>query len=213
MTRLRQIAMAGLAAIAIGGVASSASAMETGTFQNRLNGATIGLPLGAAPPPGLYTGLETAYLGMLAGSSITAPAPEISALGLRVGLCRTCPRLPKRCHCSGCQGGTSSVPPTRLRSCKRSMCSRPAAATYLALHAASLPMHRHCAIRSPVAGSCTPTPSSNRSPCLGTSAAAGSLAPPSPSRLRTARARRSRRTRTTGLSSLRWRSPTWATTG
>ena len=65
MTRLRQIAMAGLAAIAIGGVASSASAMESGTFQNRLNGATIGLPLGAAPPPGLYTGLETAYLGMV----------------------------------------------------------------------------------------------------------------------------------------------------
>ena len=64
MTRLRQIAMAGLAAIAIGGVASSASAMETGTFQNRLNGATIGLPLGALPPPGLYTGLETAYLGL-----------------------------------------------------------------------------------------------------------------------------------------------------
>jgi hypothetical protein len=63
MTRLRQIAMAGLAAIAIGGVASSASAMQTGTFQNRLNGATIGLPLGATPPPGLYTGLETAYLG------------------------------------------------------------------------------------------------------------------------------------------------------
>ena len=66
MTRLRQIAMAGLAAIAIGGVASSASAMETGTFQNRLNGATIGLPLGAAPPPGIYTGLETAYLGAIA---------------------------------------------------------------------------------------------------------------------------------------------------
>ena len=69
MTRLRQIAMAGLAAIAIGGVASSASAMESGTFLNRLNGATIGLPLGAAPPPGLYTGLETAYLGMVSGSS------------------------------------------------------------------------------------------------------------------------------------------------
>src|ERR1700739_2077558 len=69
MTRLRQIAMAGLAAIAIGGVASSASAMETGTFQNRLNGATIGLPLGAAPPPGIYTGLETAYLALAAGNS------------------------------------------------------------------------------------------------------------------------------------------------
>src|ERR1700733_8784797 len=75
MTRLRQIAMAGLAAIAIGGVASSASAMETGTFQNRLNGATIGLPLGAAPPPGIYTGLETAYLGAIAISGNSAQTP------------------------------------------------------------------------------------------------------------------------------------------
>lgn len=74
MTRLRQIALAGLAAVAIGGVASSASAMESGTFQNRLNGATIGLPLGAAPPPGLYTGLETAYLGLLAGNSTSGHA-------------------------------------------------------------------------------------------------------------------------------------------
>jgi hypothetical protein len=74
MTRLRQIAIAGLAALTIGGVASSASAMETGTFQNRLNGATIGLPLGALPPPGLYTGLETAYLGLLAGNSTSGHA-------------------------------------------------------------------------------------------------------------------------------------------
>ena len=65
MTRLRNVVLGGLAALAIGGVASSASAMESGTFQNRLNGATIGLPLGALPPPGLYTGLETAYLGQL----------------------------------------------------------------------------------------------------------------------------------------------------
>jgi len=64
MTRLRQIALGGLAALAIGGAASSALAEESGTFQNRLNGATIGLPLGALPPPGLYTGLETVYLGM-----------------------------------------------------------------------------------------------------------------------------------------------------
>lgn len=64
MTRLKQITMAGLAALAIGGAASSASAMESLTFQNRLNGATEGLPLGALPPPGLYTGLETAYLGV-----------------------------------------------------------------------------------------------------------------------------------------------------
>jgi hypothetical protein len=65
MTRLKQLAIGGLAALAIGSVASSASAVEIGDFQNRLNGATIGLPLGAAPPPGLYTGLETAYLGEL----------------------------------------------------------------------------------------------------------------------------------------------------
>jgi len=71
MTRLRQIAMAGLAAVAIGGVANSAQASETGTFENRLNGATIGLPLGALPPPGLYTGLTTAYLALLSGSSTT----------------------------------------------------------------------------------------------------------------------------------------------
>ena len=64
MTRLRQIAMAGLAAVAIGGFASSASAMESGTFQNRLNGATIGLPLGALPPAGLYSGTEIVYLGL-----------------------------------------------------------------------------------------------------------------------------------------------------
>jgi hypothetical protein len=65
MTRLRKIMLGSLAALAIGGAASSALAEETGTFQNRLNGATEGLPLGALPPPGLYTGLETAYLGML----------------------------------------------------------------------------------------------------------------------------------------------------
>jgi hypothetical protein len=65
MTRFRKIVMGGLAALAIGGTAGSASAMEFGTFQNRLNGATIGLPLGALPPAGLYTGLETVYLGML----------------------------------------------------------------------------------------------------------------------------------------------------
>ena len=51
MTRLRQIVLAGLTAVAIGGVASSASAMEIGTFQNRLDGATIGLPSGARHRP------------------------------------------------------------------------------------------------------------------------------------------------------------------
>jgi hypothetical protein len=84
MTRLRQIALAGLAAAAIGGAASSASAMETGTFQNRLNGATIGLPLGAAPPPGIYSGLETSYLGLQPRGGNSAGnqcAPALAANG------------------------------------------------------------------------------------------------------------------------------------
>jgi hypothetical protein len=99
MTRLRQIAMAGLAAIAIGGVASSASAMETGTFQNRLNGATIGLPLGAAPPPGIYTGLETAYLGLVAGNSNAGAssgnqcAAVRNAAGALTGNCAVLPAI------------------------------------------------------------------------------------------------------------------------
>jgi hypothetical protein len=63
MTRLRNLVMGGLAALAIGGTASSALALEPASFDNRLNGATVGLPLGALPPAGLYTGLETAYLG------------------------------------------------------------------------------------------------------------------------------------------------------
>jgi hypothetical protein len=67
MTRLKQLALGGLAALAIGGMASSAFAYESASFENRLSGATIGLPLGALPPPGLYTGLETAYLGMPQG--------------------------------------------------------------------------------------------------------------------------------------------------
>jgi hypothetical protein len=92
MTRLRQIAMAGLAAIAIGGVASSASAMETGTFQNRLNGATIGLPLGALPPPGLYTGLSTAYLGMLSGSGSSGASTGNQCAG--TGAAGRCAVLP-----------------------------------------------------------------------------------------------------------------------
>ena len=71
MTRMKQLALGGLAALAIGGMASSAFAYESGSFENRLTAATIGLPLGALPPPGLYTGLETAYLGMPQGVAST----------------------------------------------------------------------------------------------------------------------------------------------
>jgi hypothetical protein len=64
MTQLRNLAIAGLAALAIGSAAGAALADESGSFENRLSAASIGLPLGALPPAGLYTGLETAYLGM-----------------------------------------------------------------------------------------------------------------------------------------------------
>jgi hypothetical protein len=68
--------------------------METETFQNRLNGATIGLPLGAVPPSGLYTGLETAYLGMLAGSSTNGASTGNQCVpGTGVGSCRQLPAV------------------------------------------------------------------------------------------------------------------------
>lgn len=64
MTRLRQIALGGAAAaLLLTGAVSSGYAEESGTFQNRLNGATIGIPLGGAAPPGIYSGIETVYLG------------------------------------------------------------------------------------------------------------------------------------------------------
>jgi hypothetical protein len=63
MTRLKHLVLGGFAALTFAGAATAAFAEESGTFQNRLNGATIGIPAGAAAPPGLYSGLETAYLG------------------------------------------------------------------------------------------------------------------------------------------------------
>jgi hypothetical protein len=77
MSQLKRLAIGGLAAIAIGSVASSALAMETGNFQDRLNGASIGLPLGAAPPPGLYTGLGTVY--------VNSPPPAPAGIGHSTG--------------------------------------------------------------------------------------------------------------------------------
>jgi len=85
MTRLRNLALGGLAALAITSAASTAFADEPGSFQNRLQGATIGLPLGAAPPPGLYTGLETAYLGEV-GTSGKDAGNWATLTGGRVGL-------------------------------------------------------------------------------------------------------------------------------
>lgn len=61
MTRLKKLALGGAtAALLMTGAASKSFAIESGAFQY-LAGATIGLPLGAAPPPGVYTGLTSAY--------------------------------------------------------------------------------------------------------------------------------------------------------
>lgn len=79
MTRLRNIVLGGLAAVAIGGAASSAFAEETATFQNRLNGATEGLPLAAAPPPGVYTGLATVFLGYIGTSGRSTGNQAVNA--------------------------------------------------------------------------------------------------------------------------------------
>jgi hypothetical protein len=86
MTRLRNLALGGLAALAISGAASTAFAVEPVDFQNRLNGATIGLPLGAAAPPGLYTGLETAYLGFDGNANGNQGTGHIHAIAQAVPL-------------------------------------------------------------------------------------------------------------------------------
>jgi hypothetical protein len=58
MTRLRQIALGGAtAALLMGGAVSESFAIESGAFQY-LAGASIGIPAGAAAPPGLYGAFE-----------------------------------------------------------------------------------------------------------------------------------------------------------
>jgi hypothetical protein len=58
MTRLRQIALGGAAAaLLMGGAVSKSFAIESGAFQY-LAGASIGIPAGAAAPPGLYAAFE-----------------------------------------------------------------------------------------------------------------------------------------------------------
>lgn len=59
MSQLRNLALSGVAvALVMGAGASKSFAVEPGDFQATLRGATIGIPLGAAPPPGIYAGLE-----------------------------------------------------------------------------------------------------------------------------------------------------------
>jgi hypothetical protein len=60
MTRFKSIAIGSAAAtVMMASAVSQSFALEPGSFDNRLNGGTIGVPLGAAAPAGLYTGLGT----------------------------------------------------------------------------------------------------------------------------------------------------------
>ena len=59
MKRSVQTAIYGSVAAVALLMTSGAFAAEPGDFQANLRGATIGIPAGALPPPGLYGGLET----------------------------------------------------------------------------------------------------------------------------------------------------------
>lgn len=84
MTRLKNLALGGLAALAVGSFASSAFAIEPGTF-NYLAGASNGIPGGAAAPPGVYTGLtsvEGIYEPM---TGVQGVGPSGSENGIKLG--------------------------------------------------------------------------------------------------------------------------------
>jgi hypothetical protein len=85
MTRLRSLALGGAAAALImAGATSKSFAVEPGTFQY-LAGGTIGIPAGAAAPPGLYTGV-TFWEGLFGGMTGTQGAlPPGTAHGLGLG--------------------------------------------------------------------------------------------------------------------------------
>ena len=90
MTRLKKLALGGAtAALLMTGAASQSFAIESGAFQY-LAGATIGLPLGAAPPPGIYTGLTSAYgiYGQMTGNqgAVAGGTTRGLALGSFIGV-------------------------------------------------------------------------------------------------------------------------------
>jgi hypothetical protein len=86
MTRLKKLALGGMAAALImSGAVSKSFAVEPGTFQY-LAGGTIGIPSGAAAPPGLYTGV-TFWEGLFGGMTgtqggLTTAAASTHGLGL-----------------------------------------------------------------------------------------------------------------------------------
>jgi hypothetical protein len=63
--RVKNVLLGGAtAALVLAGTAGQGFAVEPGDFTNYLRGATQGLPLGAAPPPGLYAGFAVDATGL-----------------------------------------------------------------------------------------------------------------------------------------------------
>jgi hypothetical protein len=92
MTRMRNWVLGGAAAVLfMTGAASRSFAAESGTFTNTLAGASIGIPAGAAPPPGLYSGLEVVWplpapaYGN-AGASSANPTVSTVKIGATIGI-------------------------------------------------------------------------------------------------------------------------------
>jgi hypothetical protein len=84
MTRLRSLALGGVAAALImAGATSKSFAIEPGTFQY-LAGGTIGIPSGAAAPPGLYTGVTfwEGLFGGMTGNQGAAASGTAHGIGL-----------------------------------------------------------------------------------------------------------------------------------
>ena len=89
MTRLKSIALSGFAAtLFVTGAVNKGFAVEPADYENYLRGATVGLPLGAAPPPGLYSGI-TALFGVnsYAHGNQALPVPtDFPSVGVGVPL-------------------------------------------------------------------------------------------------------------------------------
>jgi hypothetical protein len=69
------LAAAGLTAFAL----SPANATEPGSFQNRVSGGTVGAPIGAAPPPGLYFNNTFIYIPEWTGNGNSGCGPGCTA--------------------------------------------------------------------------------------------------------------------------------------
>ena len=150
MTRLRQIAMAGLAAIAIGGVASSASAMEIWNvpkpLERRDHRSAARCSRRRPASIRAWKRLTSACGGDNSGHSTGNQCARRSL----VGAVLPCPPSLRRCRCSGCRAGISGAPPIRPRWCKPSTSSR---------RATQPGSGGNCngTFRSTAAASCTPT--------------------------------------------------------